>query len=72
MKNGYFSRLQLRLGDLSVTVLNTHLESAREHGDARRVQMRECMRRMEEEMKKGGTNEVVVLAGDFNIRDDEV
>jgi hypothetical protein len=43
----------------------------REHSNARRVQMRECMWRMEEEMKKGGANEVVVLAGDFNIRDEE-
>lgn len=59
---------QAHLGPLKLTVLNTHLESTKEHAATRQEQLRTCF----SHMKAVDADRVPLLAGDLNLRDSDV
>uniref|UniRef100_A0A914Y4C6 Endonuclease/exonuclease/phosphatase domain-containing protein n=1 Tax=Panagrolaimus superbus TaxID=310955 RepID=A0A914Y4C6_9BILA len=59
---GYWQKLRL-------VVIHSHLESMREHAQARKAQFSECMKRMEANLDP---DTLVIFAGDLNIRDSEL
>uniref|UniRef100_A0AC34FG56 Endonuclease/exonuclease/phosphatase domain-containing protein n=1 Tax=Panagrolaimus sp. ES5 TaxID=591445 RepID=A0AC34FG56_9BILA len=59
---GYWQKLRL-------VVIHSHLESMREHAQARKAQFSECMKKMESNLD---AETLVIFAGDLNIRDSEL
>jgi exonuclease III len=59
---GYWDKLRL-------VIIHSHLESMKEHSEARKAQFVECMKRMEENLDP---NTLVIFGGDLNIRDAEL
>lgn len=55
--------------DLELKLLNTHLESMKDHSSTRKNQFRKCMDTVED-LK--GPNTLVLFGGDLNIRDNEI
>ncbi|KAK5964631.1 Tyrosyl-DNA phosphodiesterase [Trichostrongylus colubriformis] len=60
-----------KIGEQRVFLLNTHLESMREHSKARKEQFQICMRKIQELISRH-PNCLLFFGGDLNIRDDEV
>lgn len=63
--------LEGKIGEQRVFLLNTHLESMREHSKARREQFKICMEKIQEIITRY-PNCLLFFGGDLNIRDDEV
>ncbi|XGW19164.1 hypothetical protein V3C99_003189 [Haemonchus contortus] len=63
--------LEGKIGTQRVFLLNTHLESMREHSKARREQFKICMSKIQELISQH-PNCLLFFGGDLNIRDDEV
>ncbi|XP_037081097.1 tyrosyl-DNA phosphodiesterase 2-like isoform X2 [Pollicipes pollicipes] len=60
--------VEAHIGPLKLTLLNTHLESTKEHTAVRQEQLKECFSRL----KATSADHVVLLAGDLNLRDSDV
>ncbi|KIH61955.1 hypothetical protein ANCDUO_07765 [Ancylostoma duodenale] len=60
-----------RIGEQQVFLLNTHLESMKEHSRARKEQFQLCMDKIRE-IITANPNCLLFFGGDLNIRDDEV
>ncbi|EYC12094.1 hypothetical protein Y032_0048g1608 [Ancylostoma ceylanicum] len=60
-----------RIGEQQVFLLNTHLESMKEHSRARKEQFQLCMDRIRE-IIAANPNCLLFFGGDLNIRDDEI
>ncbi|KAJ1355758.1 hypothetical protein KIN20_013292 [Parelaphostrongylus tenuis] len=60
-----------KIGIQKVFLLNTHLESMREHSKIRKEQFKECMEKIRE-IISNHPNCLLFFGGDLNIRDDEV
>ncbi|VDL82266.1 unnamed protein product [Nippostrongylus brasiliensis] len=63
--------LEGRIGVQRVFLLNTHLESMREHSKARKEQFKQCMDKIQELITRH-PNCLLFFGGDLNIRDDEL
>ncbi|KJH51099.1 endonuclease/exonuclease/phosphatase family protein [Dictyocaulus viviparus] len=60
-----------RIGEQEVFLLNTHLESTKEHSKARKEQFQVCMEKIQEIISIHPSC-LLFFGGDLNIRDDEV
>ena len=59
---------QAHIGPLKLTLLNTHLESTKQHADTRQEQLKDCFSRL----RAASPDRVAIFAGDLNLRDHEV
>ena len=59
---------QAHIGPLKLQLVNTHLESTRDHASERVKQLKDCFKTAQEFPEQY----TVVLAGDLNLRDKEV
>ncbi|KAK6727567.1 hypothetical protein RB195_005324 [Necator americanus] len=60
-----------KIGEQQVFLLNTHLESMKEHSKARKEQFQLCMTKIHEIISTN-PNCLLFFGGDLNIRDDEI
>ncbi|CAJ0593245.1 unnamed protein product [Cylicocyclus nassatus] len=60
-----------RIGEQEVYLLNTHLESMKDHSRARKEQFQICMEKIRD-IISSNPNCLLFFGGDLNIRDDEI
>lgn len=61
--------VEASVGNVKLRLLNTHLESMKEHSDIRKAQLKDCF----DQLREWDDGEaVIIFGGDLNIRDDEV
>lgn len=61
--------IQCFLRGRNLKLLNTHLESMKEHSDVRMMQIQECYEQLKE---WDDSKSVIIFGGDLNARDNEV
>ncbi|XP_064117055.1 tyrosyl-DNA phosphodiesterase 2-like isoform X2 [Macrobrachium nipponense] len=60
--------IQVHIGNVKLSLLNTHLESLREYSNKRKEQMKICF----EKIKSSPSSVTTIFGGDLNARDHEV
>jgi len=61
--------VQAHCGTVTFDLLNTHLESTKDHADERKSQLKQCL---EQTSRRADDTRTVILAGDLNMRDTEL